>query len=124
MGDATPPRQISLVRSDFPAGKCWDDLVEALNQFSVQTVQAFKTVNTAYRTLALDTGPTPADLFPLDLKSPGFQPSEVRVAKQAGDPFSGAVTVAWHLLGTGDVRIDGITGLAANSSYSIRLGID
>lgn len=124
MGSATAPKQIVLVRSDFPSGQCWDALVAAVNQFSMQTVQAMNQLQTAYRDLSLNTGATPADLFPLDIKAPGFSPSEVRVAKASGDEFTGAVAVVWHLLANGGVRIDSITGLAPNSSYSIRLAMD
>lgn len=121
--NATPPRPIQLVRSDFPPDKCFDGLVAAINQFSNQTVQAINVAQTVYRDLNLSTSATVANLFPLDIKSPGFTPREVRVAQPPAGTTD-ACSVVWRLLANGDIRITNITGLPASSSISLRLAID
>ncbi len=117
------PRQIALVLSAFPASEWAPQLVNAVNQFALEVVQAFLFASPKYKTLDFTVGLNQEDSFPIDFPVDAT-PNEVRVASPGDDGLS-AVTVKWvpititaSQLG---VRINYITGLSSNTTYSIRL---
>lgn len=120
------PRQIALVLESFPASTWAPQLVSAVNQFALEVVQAFLFSIPKYKTLTIRTGPNQEDAFPIDFPVQAI-PSEVRVAAElnqwGGDSKYAAMTVRWSPIVTQGlcVRVNFITGLDANSSYSIRL---
>ena len=121
MADPTPPKQVSLDVTAFPAGAWATSLVGAFNQFVVQTVQAFALVVTKYKVLTFTTRSSVAASFPINVQVDSL-PLEVRVAGILAGTPNGAVTVVWEPLSSGKAfRVRNITGLAVNSSYQIRL---
>ncbi len=100
-------------------------LVEQLNQFSVQTVQALTARGPKYKLLTFTTGASAADSFPIDIKVEGL-PNEVRVAQvPSGQVAAGAaVAVQWQPLSNGLVRIANISGLSANTAYEVKLALE
>lgn len=126
MAEIVPPRQLQLVPGEFPKEPWAQSLVSGLNQFSVQTVQAFRIASVQYKILTFNSGLTSADSFPIDIPV-DVLPSEIRIACVVnGEPAVGVgVTVRWRALGGGkSVRISEITGLAASTDYSIRLAME
>ena len=121
MADPTPPRQVSLDISLFPQAPWATALVNAVNQFAVQVVQAFARSTTRYKVLSFTTRSNVAASFPNDVlcDSP---PQEVRIAAVVTGAPSGAVTVVWQPLSSGKAfRVSLITGLAASTAYQVRL---
>ncbi len=118
------PRQIALVLSTFPLGQWATDLVNAINQFSLEVVQAFQQTAPKYKTLSFATSATIADSFPIDFPVDA-SPSEVRIAAATGDNGTAALTVKWVPISITSsqlgVRVSLITGLSSNTTYSIRL---
>ncbi len=118
------PRQIALVLASFPAGNWAAELVNAVNQFSLEVVQAFRFAVPQYKTLTFTTGTTVADSFPIDFPVEST-PVDVWVAN-SGESDVYAVTVKWApIVANGNqlaVRVNLLTGLASASTYSIRLG--
>ncbi len=123
--EAKPPRQVALVQSQFPAEGWATSLVNQFNQFALETVRAFGFVTPKYKVLVISTGATVADSFPIDIPI-DFAPTEVRVAMVLSGVPSGAVTVVGTpiLANNPVLRVTSITGLAANSTYSIRLAME
>ncbi len=120
----TPPKQVQLVKELFPKEPWASSLVAALNQFSVQVVETFRATATRYKVLTFSTGADPATSFPIDVPV-DEPPSDVRVAMVLSGAPSGPVTVLAQPLSGGKLlRVSSITGLAANSTYSIRLALD
>lgn len=120
------PRQVALAIRLFPASEWATSLVNAVNQFSIETVQALRFALPKYKTLDLVVVDDAAALFPIDFPVEA-SPVDVWVA-HSGDAglSSQAVTVKWEpIVGNQNqlcVRVNLITGLALNSTYSIRLG--
>lgn len=125
MADLKLPRQIALVLSLFPQEGWAGALVNALNQFSLEVVQAFRFAVPQYKTLTFSTGATVADSFPIDFPVDAF-PSDVWIAGVPSGDQAGtsAITVKWLPVVANSlvVRVSLITGLSANSTYAIRLG--
>ncbi len=121
------PRQIALVLSSFPASAWAPELVTAINQFAFEVVQAFLFAVPKYKDLKITTGADQEDSFPIDFPVERT-PTDVRVAAElsqwGGDSRYAAMTVRWSPIvsnGALSVRVNFITGLDANRSYSIRL---
>lgn len=118
------PRQIALVLEAFPKEAWAAGLVNLLNQFSLEVVQAFRVAQPIYKTLSFTTGASVADSFPIDFPVEST-PNDVWVA-QVGDAGTGSVTVKWApIVGNNlqlSVRVLMVTGLSSNTSYSVRLG--
>lgn len=125
MADAPPPKQISLVRAQFPLESWATSLVNAVNQFSREVVQSLSKSAKVYRVLSFSTGADPLASFPIDLQV-DFVPVEVRVAMVlSGTPIGAVSVVAVPIMGDGQVlRVINVTGLAANSTYSLRLALE
>lgn len=122
MADAPKPARLDLAL--FPKEPWAKALVDAFNQLSLQTTQALTGVGGVTKVLSFKTGATPANSFPIDVRvdSP---PKSVRVAMVLSGVPSGAVTVVAQLLSGGKfLRVSNITGLAANTTYSIRLALE
>lgn len=120
------PRQIALVRALFPAGIGFGDLVNLINQFALEVVQAFRFVTPTYKTLTFTTGDDPTTLFPIDFPVEAT-PNDVWIANSGDSGLSAqAMTVKWEpIVGNKSslqVRVNLLTGLANNSTYSVRLG--
>lgn len=119
----TPPKEVRLSLSDFPAQPWAKKLVDAFNQFSLETTKALVATSAKYKTLDISTGTTVADSFPIDVPV-SFIVTDVRVAMVLSGTPSGAVTVTASMLSGGKLlRVSSITGLAASSKYSIRLAL-
>lgn len=124
MANVTPPRQVQLVRNEYPQDAWATSLVNLFNQFVVQTCSAFGSAVTKYKTLSFVTSGVASDSFPIDVPV-DVLPSEVRIAQVASGTVSGAVTVQWTPLGSGQtVRISLITGLLPTTSYEIKLAVN
>lgn len=124
MANVTPPRLAQLVSSMFPKEAWAKSLVEQFNQFAIQVTQAIRDVSSKYKTLDFSTSATVADSFPIVLKAEPI-PADVRVAQVVSGTPNGAVTVQWRPNGDGiSISVESITGLAVNTTYSIRLAMD
>ncbi len=124
MGSVKPPRQVALVLSLFPREPWAQALVSAVNQFALEVVRAFTFGQPVYKTLDFTTGAAVADSFPIDFPVEAT-PVDVWVsAVPSGDNGTSAVTVKWQPISTPGlaVRVNLVTGLAVNTTYSIRLG--
>ncbi len=119
------PRQIALVLSTFPVETWAQQLVNNLNQFSLEVVQALRLAVPQYRTLNFTTGASVPDSFPVDFPV-DETPNDVWVASSGVEGVTNAIAVNWApILGNNSapsVRISYITGLASLTRYSIRLG--
>ncbi len=123
MASFVPPRQVALVLEQFPREEWARSLVNALNQFSLETVASLTLQSPFYKDLTFTTAPLVADTFPIDFPVKS-RPTDVHVATVLSGVPSGAVTVLWVSSGSGTtVRISSITGLAAATAYSIRLAV-
>ncbi len=121
------PKQAALVLSMFPPEPWAKALVEAFNQLSLQSTQSAQALIGAggkYKVLDIKTGASVAASFPIDVKV--AEPvKSVRVAMVLTGVPTGAVSVEAQLLSGGRlVRVSNITGLAANTIYSIRLALE
>ncbi len=124
MAEVTPPKPLRLALEQFPKEPWAESLVDAFNQLALQTTQALTVVGPKYKTLDIKTGVTPANSFPIDVKVEA-PPKSVRVAMVLAGTPSGAVSVTAQVLSGGKlVRVSNISGLAANTSYSIRLAME
>lgn len=122
--DLIPPKPIRLELSQFPPQPWAKSLVGAINQFAQQVVAAFKIAAPTDKLLDFKTGTTPADSFPIVF--PVEQAPGALVVAQVvkGDAWTAAVVPRWSIVtsnGRLSVSVDFITGLAADTSYSIRL---
>lgn len=122
---AETPKQVRLDPERFPRGAAWvRPLVDAFNQLSLQVTQALTSRADPYRVLEVVTEATPADAFPIDVPV-GRIVTEARVAMVLAGAPAGAVTVVASMLSGGKLlRVSNITGLAANTRYSIRLALE
>lgn len=121
VADLPKPQQLDLGR--FPREPWAQVLVSAFNQLALQVLQALNIAAPKYKTLDFTTGPDVTASFPLDIPVEAF-PLDVRVAGViSGDAGFEAVTPKWSNISTPGrcVRIRYITGLSANTTYSIRL---
>lgn len=120
------PRQIALVLESFPASAWAPQLVQAINQFAFEVVQAFLFATPKYKVINFATSTNQEDSFPIDIPVESM-PVEVRVAAElnqwGGDARYAAMMVRWSPIVTQGlaVRVNFITGLASNTSYSLRL---
>ncbi len=122
------PRQIALVLESFPASAWAPQLVQAVNQFAFEVVQAFLFSIPKYKVLEFATPLNQEEAFPIDFPVERM-PVEVRVAAEmsqwGGDARYAAMTVRWSpiVLNAGQlaVRVNFITGLSSNTNYSLRL---
>ncbi len=122
------PRQVALVLEAFPASVWAPQLVQAVNQFALEVVQAFLFTIPKYKVLIFATSENQEDSFPIDFPVEAI-PTEVRVAAElnqwGGDSRYAAMTIRWSPVignnGQPCVRVNFITGLNSDSSYSIRL---
>ncbi len=126
MATFTVPKLQQLDRAQFPKDAPWADyLVNTINQFTIEVVQALQTTLTRYKTLTFTTGSSVAAVFPFDFPI-DITPKNVQVAQV----ISGATsilspnTVHWTILSNGNIRVIDITGLSAQQSYSIRLVVE
>lgn len=121
---ASPPKQLRLDPTQFPKEPWAKALVDAFNQLSLQTTQALTGGGANYKTLTFKTGATVANSFPIDVKT-AVSVTSARVAMVLSGEATGAVTVvAQPLSGGKTLRVSNITGLAANTAYSIRLALE
>lgn len=120
------PRQIALVLSQFPSATWSAALVSAVNQFAIEVVQAFRVAQPVYRELAIVTTAVVADSFPISFPVDSTPVDLWVAAVPRGDIGTSAVTVKWQPIaltgGQLGVSIDLITGLTANSTYTVRVG--
>lgn len=124
MAEVRPPTQIRLTPESFPKEPWAKELVGALNQFSVETVQAINVVTTTYRDVAFVTGALPSDSFPIDIPCER-RPNEVRIAQLLSGQPEGVPGILWQPLSGGQLfRVTLISSLAANTTYRFRLAID
>lgn len=124
MANITPPRQVQLVREDFPSDTWATSLTNMFNQFVVQTCSAFGSATTIYKNLTFTTGVVPADSFPIDIPV-GSVPNEVRLAQVVFGASASANQVQWTPLASGQtVRISLVTGLLPSTSYVIKLAME
>lgn len=124
MAEPIPPKPVRLMLAQFPKEPWAKSLVDAFNQLALQTTQALTTVAPTLKTLTFTTGATVADSFPIDVKVEAPVTS-ARVAMVLSGTPSGAVTVQAKPLSGGKLlRVSLITGLAANTAYSIRLALE
>ncbi len=124
MADVKLPRQIALVLSAFPKGPWSQTLVNAINQFSLEVVQAFRFGQPKYKVLTFTTGSSSADSFPIDFPVEAT-PVDVWIAAViSGDTGGSAITLKWQPISTPalSVRVTLITGLGDDTTYNIRLG--
>ncbi len=123
MGEPIPPKPVRLSLGRFPKEPWAKDLVDAFNQLALQTTQALTMTAPALKTLKFTTGATVADSFPIDV--PVTSPPSTWSAMVLSGVPSGAVTVqAAPLSGGKLLRVSLITGLAADTAYSIRLVLE
>lgn len=124
MGEPVPPKPQRLDLDLFPLEPWAKPLVDSFNQLALQTTQALTVVAPKYKTLSFRTGATPANSFPIDVMVDA-PPNSVRIAMVLTGIPSGAVTVVAQVLSGGRVlRVSSITGLAANTTYSLRLALE
>lgn len=127
---AAPPRQRQW-NVEPPADAAWfsDGLLELNSFISSVTYAMTKQLTRAdnfrsmLKSFDIDTtNPT----FPLDFDCTlGGTPTEIRVAQVTKNAPTGAVTVAyWELLEGAKIRVHNITGLAANTKYTITLIVE
>lgn len=118
-----PPKEARLSLADFPEQPWAKKLVDAFNQFSAETTKALVASQSTYKELDVKTGATVANAFPIDVPV-SFIVKDVRVAMVLSGTPSGAVTVTASMLSGGKLlRVSSITGLSANSRYSLRLAL-
>ncbi len=124
----TLPRQVALVLSQFPASLWAQSLVNALNQFSLEVVQAFRFAQPKYRTvtIVIPALTAVADAFPVVFPVE-TSPVDVWIAGVSGDTGTDAITVKWAPIvsnGAISVSVNFITGLssAEDNTYVVRLG--
>ncbi len=121
------PRQVALVLAQFPKGEWSQSLVNAINQFSLEVVQAFRFSQPVYKVLSFSVGDEPTESFPIDFPVTST-PVDVWVAAVPAGDVEGLdpITVKWApIVANGNqlaVRVNFITGLASNTTYSVRLG--
>jgi hypothetical protein len=124
MAETKLPRQVSLRSALFPKGDWVQPLIEAVNQFSLEVVQAFRFAVPRYKTLDFSTGAVVTDSFPISFPVDVF-PQDVWVAGIPIGDLQGtaAVTVKWQPVVANllCVRVQLLTGLSA-TTYSVRLG--
>lgn len=127
MANARPPSEVRLTPEIFPKEEWARRLIDAINQFSVETVRAINVSTTDYtRELLFATGASVADAFPMDIAVDG-PPNEVRIARViSGAPAAGAVpAILWERLSGGrSIRVSFISGLAPSTKYRLALAID
>lgn len=122
MADA--PKQVRLDLTQFPDAPWAKALVGAFNQLSQQVTQAGGATQPTFRELRLKTGPTPSKSFPIDVKVDAPVKS-VSVALVVSGTPSGAVFATASMLSGGKLlRVSNISGLAANTEYTIRLALE
>lgn len=124
MGELTPPKQVKLDLAIFPKTPWAKALVDALNQFSLQTTQALQVAGPKYKTINFTTGAVVADSFPIDIKvdAPVL---DARVAMVLSGIPTGAVVLTAQMLSGGKLlRVSSISGLAANTPYTLRLALE
>ncbi len=118
------PRQVALVLELFPKESWAQTLVNAVNQFALEVVQALRVAQVQYKTLTFRTGEDVTAAFPIDFPVEST-PRDVRIAGiPSGDVIGlSAITVKWQpIVAQGlSVRVQYITGLTANTSYTVRL---
>ena len=108
----------------FPNEPWAKALVETFNKFSLETTRALTDVGGVQKTLTFKTGATVANSFPIDVKVESVIKS-VRVAMVLTGVPSGAMSVTASMLSSGrSLRVSNISGLAANTSYSLRLALE
>ncbi len=118
------PKQVQLSLEQFPKESWAQSLVAGFNQFVVQTVAALRIAAPVYKVLSFTTGPTVSDSFPIAIQVDA-PVSECRVGMiLAGNPTGAVFAVAQNLSGGRLVNVTNITGLAANTFYSIRLALE
>lgn len=126
MADINLPRQVALVLEQFPKADWSRALVNALNQFALEVVQAFRFSRPNYKTLSVITGPTVADTFPIVFQVESMPVDVWIAATPVGDTGTAAITVKWQPIVSNSsqlgVSVNLITGLSADTTYSIRLG--
>ncbi len=120
------PKQARLDLAIFPKEPWAKALVEAFNQFALETTQAFDGAAQKFKTLKFKTGAVVANSFPIDM--PVAAPvASVRVAQviRGGTLAGSAITVQWTMLAGGKLaRVTLITGLSVNTSYEIKLAME
>ncbi len=118
------PKQAQLVLEQFPKEPWARSLVEAFNQLSLETTQALTGTGANFKTLDIKTGATVADSFPINIKTDRIVNS-VSLAMVLNGTLTGACTITAQALSGGKLlRVSNITGLAANTSYSLRLRLE
>lgn len=124
MDSPTPPKPVRLELGLFPKEPWAKPLVDAINQLSLQTTQATTRKGVTYKVLTFKTPASAADAFPIDIKVDA-PVTDVRVALVLSGAPNGAVTVTAQMLSGGKLlRVSNITGLAANTAYSVRLAME
>lgn len=109
--------------SQFPAEPWAKALVDAFNQLSLETTKALSGAAPVYKTLTFKTGVTVSASFPIDVKVDA-PVTDARVAMVLTGTPSGAVFVTASMLSGGRLlRVSNISGLAASTSYSLRLAL-
>ncbi len=121
------PRQVQLVRDEFPRDGWASSLVNLFNQLAQDVVQAFGFIVPQYRELSFKTASDPifVSTFPIDFPV-SATPADVWVA-DSGDAGTSrsAMTVKWKSVvanGRLFVRVTYLTGLSFNTQYVVRLG--
>lgn len=131
MAEPTPPKQVKLDLAAFPKEPWAQQLVTAFNQLSLQTTQALQVAAPKYKDLVFKTGAVAANSFPIDVTL-DFKPSNVSVAQVTNGATTGGTVIQWQLLsltrqqsqsGNFVIRVSRISGLLADTSYSIRLAL-
>ncbi len=121
---ANAPKQVSLSLAQFPQEPWAKALVEAFNQLSLETTQALTGIGANFKTLDIKTGATVANSFPIDIKVDRIVKSAT-LAMVLNGVLTGACTITAQVLSGGKLlRVTNITGLAANTSYSLRLRLE
>ncbi len=104
-------------------------LRDVLNGFLKRIQDALAAVpQRATVSMQFQTGATVANSFPTSISAPGFNPVSVFVgsARNLDDvnaSFASAVMVQWEVASNGNIIVRTITGLSANTRYSITLEV-
>lgn len=134
---SVPPKKFQLNREDVPdAPKWFDKLLEALNPFVAQTVQAFtqgltraQNLASEVKTVELNTPALPEHAFPLMLKhSLPTQPYALWLAQVHsldGHGTAGGVALgSWSLRPDGQIQVDLVDGLVGEAKYRLTFIIE
>ncbi len=119
----TPPRQVALNLKDFPDEPWARALVEAVNQFAIQTVQAISSIPAPFYRDVQFTSDGSAVAAPFDIPV-SATPTDVHVAQVLSGGDGRPVAVNWSVLSGGKkIRLTSFSGLIASTAYVVRLSM-